>query len=121
MKLVHIFVALALALGSAHADATDTTSTISEFESMAIRFTTGATAAGGEAGVAVQGVLAALEKQPAVPANESHDALGWRMGYADARAGVYHDHTPAKADAKAADFHRGYEEGWAAGSSDTGY
>lgn len=117
MKLVHFFVvALALAVGSAHAD------TMTEFETMAIRFTTGATAAGGEAGVAIQGVLAALEKQPAGALPESHDALGWRMGYADARAGVYHDHTPAKAgESRGADFHKGYEAGWAAGSAAAGY
>lgn len=154
MKLVHFFVgALSLAVGSAHAagrsDLMDTMSDADrhlarqdvagaqrELENLAVRLTAGASVAGREARVAVNGVLAALEQQSGGARAKLHDtmealgpqegasrgySMGWRMGYADARAGVYTDHRPTSHSPDQDDFYKGYEEGWGAGSSASGY
>ena len=46
--------------------------------------------------------------------------MGWRLGFAGARTGRYTDHRPTKGDPSADQFfYRGYEDGWAAGTSPT--
>lgn len=75
----------------------------------------GATMPGRDAQVAVGGALAALDAHPA--SRSPGFQMGWRLGFAEARAGKYADHRLPKGDPSRDTFYQGYEAGWAAGNA----